>query len=423
MDIAINSSEIIFECLQEHGKGKFFPRTDGLRFEDQRAAMRAAYLESHPRINPEHRQAIEMASATPGMSREEVVAAWGLLDEDTRTVFGHVTDTVLATYAYFSGFRVGPPYTIYLKNDFVLGIRQTDELVAPHELELTMRLAEETEGLHFFYAAKEGRLIGSDVDQVHIDWDTLHHHLYRIESVVPHGFSQIERHLAEKGLLREYELACVRQGFDSWSAPDERRSLIALSILPYPVPRWTQSERQAAASAPPQLVNSGPIALPPSELMPENRGNLPPEEWFAHIAGGGQQIAAFLAGDGRIEMLKVERIRECVFRVAQVPLSIDDLAPYDQVEMEWLAGDVIPRFKRIVGRGGHRVIRAVVSDSSREQSIRRFAKLNAVDPKSYRYNEGVLAFTIVKSELDELAKEWLGYLSLTWVYTDTLTQD
>jgi hypothetical protein len=47
---AVNSNQIILECLKEHGKGKLFFRTDGLEFETRRARVREKFLnvpESH----------------------------------------------------------------------------------------------------------------------------------------------------------------------------------------------------------------------------------------------------------------------------------------------------------------------------------------------------------------------------------------
>jgi hypothetical protein len=64
----------------------------------------------------------------------------------------------------------------------------------------------------------------------------------------------------------------------------------------------------------------------------------------------------------------------------------------------------------------------LMTDPAREDSIRHFAKLHVADRNRYRYEKPVLAFTIVEPELDELMKEWLGYLPVTWVYTDTLSQ-
>jgi hypothetical protein len=107
--------------------------------------------------------------------------------------------------------------------------------------------------------------------------------------------------------------------------------------------------------------------------------------------------------------------------VDRVPLGVNGVSLYDLVELEWPAGEVVPRFKQVTERRG-RTIRALMTDPAREDSIRHFAKLHVADRKRYRYEKPVLAFTIVEPELDELMKEWLGYLPVTWVYTDTLSQ-
>lgn len=195
MNVEITSHQITSECLKHYGKDELFSRTDGLQFETRRADLRREYLDAHPGVEPDYRQAILDAAATPGMTRDEVIAAWGLLEEDTRLAFGNVTEDRLAAYAYFNGFTIGARYTLYLKDDVVVGIRETDELVPPHKYELDMRLAEESQGLYFFWDSDDGHVRGSDVDQVHIDWDTLHHHLYRIEPVAGVSTGRIERHM------------------------------------------------------------------------------------------------------------------------------------------------------------------------------------------------------------------------------------
>lgn len=412
-----NSSEIITECLKEHGKGELFARTDGLQFEARRAEARHQYLEAHPQLSSDHRQLILQAAATPGMTREDVIAAWGLLEEDTRTVFGHVTDDRLNAFACFKGFAIGALCALYLKVDVVVGIRETDELVQPHEDELAMRFAEEHEGLHYFYEGNDDRLRGSDVDQFHIDWDTLHHHLYRVEVVMPITDSRIKRLIEAKGLIKEYEIKLLRLGYESWNAPTELRSLVALGLLPYP--DRDQPEVTGSSSGAQTLAPGSVVALPPSSLTSEPEA-LPPAEWSAYVAGGGQH-AAFPAGDGEVELLKVEWVRERIFRVERVPLRVNGVSLYDLVELEWLTGEVVPRFKQVTERRG-RTIRALMTDPAREDSIRHFAKLHVADRKRYRYEKPVLAFTIVEPELDELMKEWLGYLPVTWVYTDTLSQ-
>jgi hypothetical protein len=104
-----------------------------------------------------------------------------------------------------------------------------------------------------------------------------------------------------------------------------------------------------------------------------------------------------------------------------VPLRVNGVSLYDLVELEWPAGEVVPRFKQVTERRA-RTIRALMTDPAREDSIRHFAKLHVADRNRYRYEKPVLAFTIVEPELGELMKEWLGYLPVTWVYTDTLSQ-
>jgi hypothetical protein len=413
-----NSSEIITECLKEHGKGELFPRTDGLEFEARRAEARHQYLETHPQLSSENRQLILQAAATPGMTREDVIAAWGLLEEDTRTVFGDVTEDRLNAFACFKGFAIGALHALYLKDDVVVGLRQTDELVQPHEDELAMRLAEENAGLHYFYEGGDDRLRGSDVDQFHIDWDTLHHHLYRVEVVMPIDDSRIKRLIEAKGLIKEYEIRLLRLGYESWTAPTELRSQVALGLLPYPdrnEPDATGSSAGAQSFAPGSVV-----ALPPSSLVSEPEASQSPAEWSAYVAEG-RQHAAFPTVTGEVELLKVEWVRERLFRVGRVPLWVDGVSLNDLIELEWPAGEVVPRFKQVTERHG-RTVRVLMTDPTREDSIRHFAKLHVADRNRYRYEKPVLAFTIVEPELDELMKEWLRYLPVTWVYTDTLSQ-
>jgi hypothetical protein len=418
-DPDITSTQIISHCEKEYGKGELFFRADGLEFEARRAQLRSAYLQAHPVIEPEHREAILKSAVTPGMTREEVSAAWGLLEEDTRMVFGHVTEDGLAAYAYFNGFRVGRPYTLYLKNEFVVGITEGVELVEPHELELTMRLAEKYLRMHYFYPGKEGVLVASDVDQVHIDWDTLHLHLYTIETVSPYSWTTIEREIEDKGVVREYELEFVRRGLDSANAPEEVKLHAALTALPYHPGR--DQERQPDKEAVPSELPPV-IALPP-KTVPEFWGTLPPDEWRDYIDRGGESVVAFPASNGEIELVKADCVGSRQFRVREVPLWVNDVGIFDLVEVGWQANDVMPHFKQVIERGGYRTVRAVIHDPAKEESIKHFARLNSALPTLFNYEEGVLTFTIRRAELDRIAKEWLSYLPLTWMYTDTLSQD
>jgi hypothetical protein len=240
---AVNSNEIISECLKEYGKGELFFRADGLEFEERRTQVRSKYLASDPEVEPEYREAILQAAITPGMTMEQVIAAWGLLEEDTRTVFGHVAADEHSAYAYFTGFNVRGQHALYLKDYVVLGVRQTDELIPPHEKELDMRIAEET-GLFYFYDGNDGQLRGSNVDQYHMDWDTQHLRLYVIEIVPPSSVLRIKDYVRAKGLSREYERALLKLGYDSRTAPIEIRTGVALSIIPYPRLRGGEANDQ-----------------------------------------------------------------------------------------------------------------------------------------------------------------------------------
>lgn len=413
----IISSEIVFECLKEHGKGKLFFRTDGLQFESRRAEVRSQYLEAHPEIKTEHREAILKGAITPGMTRDEVIAGWGLVEEDTRTAFGHVVDDQRSGFGYFTGFAVGEGYALYLKDEIVVGVRPTEELVPPHELELTMRLAEEDFGLFYFYEGGDGQIRGSDREQRYLDWDSQHLHLYRVELVPPTSLRRVEDRIRANGLIREYEIALIRLGYNSRTAPDELRTQVALKTLPYPA-RKREAEEQLPHTA------TSVIELPPSPLEPPEDPTLnPPEKWFAYLAFGHQQEVAIPCGDDRIELLRVDWIRDRLFRINQVPLLTNEVSLYDLVEAEWREGNLIPWFKHVAEKSRLRTVRAIVSDPESEAAVRHFAKVNIADRGRYRYENGVLAFGIEEPELDAIAKEWLSYLPLTWVYTDTLAQN
>ena len=84
MGLDVISSEIISECVKEHGSGELFFRRDGLEFESRRVEARQAYLAAQTELDEGHRLAISQAAITPGMTKPQVTAAWGLLEEDTR---------------------------------------------------------------------------------------------------------------------------------------------------------------------------------------------------------------------------------------------------------------------------------------------------------------------------------------------------
>lgn len=406
----MNSSEIISQCEQNHGQGRVFFRTDGLQFEERRARLRREYLDGHPATRADRRAAILSASATPGMTREELSAAWGLLEEDTRMVFGHVTETPIGAFAYFTGFEIGESYAVYLRDDVVLGIKATEELVAPHKYELTMRITEEKRGLHHFYPGRDDFLVGSDIDQNRADWDTLHNFLYVIEPVMPLSSKQIEGHLYATCLMESYKLALSDLGFSRSTVTTELCAFVALNLIPYP----QQPDLNIWETPPPPR----PIKLP-AHLLLEDPAKGPPKEWFAEIAAGLPCEAVFFATGDATELVKVERVKDRIFRVTQVPLFVNDVAPYDLVELGWRVGELVPYFKRKVERGGHRVIRAVLKQEPEEDLIEKFIRDHVSDTQSYRRERGVLVFSILTAELKPNAEDWLGYIAEAWIYTDT----
>ena len=340
MPVDIISSEIIYECLKEHGKGSRFSRTDGLQFEARRAELRREYLERHPETAPEHREAILQAAVTPGMTKPEVTAAWGLLEEDTRTAFGHVTEDDHNAFAYFTGFAVGESYALCFKDDVVVAVRQTEELVPPHELELEMRLAEETRGLFYFFQsagavgltnAEAVRLTGSDNDHYHGDWIQQQSPASRDEEIVRWSVSEIEQHLKTKGLHPEYLAELERLGLERESLSVAECAGVALRILPYP-PLLEKVEQKPILD-----VRGEPITL-----------RMPPEEWFWHVADGRRREVAFPTIDGRVELLNVQWSKGRLFVLNQIPLLVNGVSQFDLIEAEWQDGEPIPRFKRVV---------------------------------------------------------------------------
>jgi hypothetical protein len=413
MPLDVISSEIISECLKEYGKGSLFFRTDGLQFEERRAELRREYLRSHPETKPEHNQAILEAAVTPGITKPEVTAAWGLLEEDTRTAFGHVTDDGRAAYAYFTGFTVGEGYALYFKDDVVVGVRQAEELVPPHELELEMRVAEEIRGLFYFYNYDDGAgLTGSDFDDDHADWNREYPPRVRRETVGPWSVSMIEQHLNAKGLLPEYLSEVQRLGLDRDSLSVAGCSSVALKVLPYPPLAITDEQgTEFDDEGISRTSRAGPFT--------------PPEEWFWHVAGGRLRQVAFPSTDGKVELLSVQWIKGGLFLVMQVPLLVDGVSQFDRIEADWHDGDPIPRFKRVVKNIGYRTVRVVLTDAEHREQLARFATDYVTERYlgRYRLEHDVLAFTLPESALpDELRRE-LRFIRASWLHTDTLTQD
>jgi hypothetical protein len=404
MNVEITSYQLISECLKEYGKGELFFRADGLQSQERRAELRRAHLEAHPNTKAEHRDAIAKAAITPGMTKSEVNAAWGLLEEDTRMVFGHVTDDTLAVYACFTGFAMGESYALYFKDDVVIGVRQTEELVPSHEHELAMRLAEEYRGLCYFRdeGRKEG-LMGNAIDLDHADWQREFDEYSQMEPIPLCSRQMIEEHVKTKGLFPEYLTALQRLEIDGENIWECARA--ALDVLPYP-PLQPRPDELGIESYP----------FPPRG-MPE----LPPEEWFWYVGYGRPRRAIFPAIDGKDELLDVQWIKERLFRVNQIPLRVNGVSQFDHIEVEWMNGDPTPRFKRVVWNQGYRTIRVAVEGKSGGY-MNEFVRNYVARPHrgSYRYENEVLAITAYEIGYD--VQSQLELLGVSWIYTDTLNQ-
>ena len=441
----ITSGQIVFDCLKEYGKGELFLRTDGLQFEERRARVRLQYLEAHPETA--HYNAIENAAVTPGMTRAEVIAAWGLIEEDTRMAFGHVTEERRVAFAYFTGIEVGVRYALYFKGDRLAGVRQTEELVAPHERELDMRFAEQRNSF-YFYDGNDGQLRGSNVDQYNMDWDTAHLRLYTVDILPRSSHYRIEYELKKKGVFEEYERVLTELGYQPSTVTAEVQNRIALSLLPYPplteadlkkaMPKPAEGEdwRLLPASDFPEIeetptIPHAPLREAPASTADSNARSLindetpppmPPPEWFEYVADGREQQAVFPTADGKVELVNVHWWEELLFVIKQIPLLVNGISYADVVEVEWREGEIIPHFKRVVDSEGERVVR-VTAVGSNEKAMNEFLK-DHMDRRhlSYRYENNVLVFGIVGPELDEGTRNWLSYLDASWIYTDTLSQ-
>jgi hypothetical protein len=132
-------SLIMSGCDKRRGAGLVFFRRDGLESTPERVALRAEYLQQHLDIKPEYRQAIERAGVTHGMTRWDLIAAWGLLAEDMKTVGGRRTADTYNSYEWWGGFRIGQHYALDIVNDEVVGI------VCEHGTPITEPLASLTE--------------------------------------------------------------------------------------------------------------------------------------------------------------------------------------------------------------------------------------------------------------------------------------
>jgi hypothetical protein len=233
--VDLTSYEIIAECCKRHGLGELFFRTDGLEQESRRAALRQRFLEANPDIGVDYSAAILKAAVTPGMTRGEATAAWGLLDEDTQNAYGHVTEEGQVAYAYFTGFSVGTSYALYMKDDVVAGVRETDEMIAPHERETDMKLADRYLGLFCFYEGPDDGLYGTDMDQHKNPPDILAMHMHRTEliprfSTDEHEMKKLEWRLVGHGVHSDYVEALRLMGTDLEHATLAQRCEAAVAV-------------------------------------------------------------------------------------------------------------------------------------------------------------------------------------------------
>ena len=155
---------------------------------------------------------------------------------------------------------------------------------------------------------------------------------------------------------------------------------------------------------------------------PGIESQVPPAAWFEYIADVYYEKAAFPLADGRVELLRVDWQYELLFYVEQVPLLTNVVSLGDIVEMEWIDGDIIPRFKRVVEASGQRTVRVNLATSDNTEYFRDFmAALKCTHP-NYRHENKLVTFAIEDRELDGDTREWLAYLNVSWVYTDTLSR-
>lgn len=409
MTTETTSSQILAECLKQHGKGEQFFRTDGLEFEARRSELRDKFLAEHPSIAEAHRESILKAAVVPGMTKEEITAAWGLLEEDTRLSFGHVTDDRNAAYAFFT-LEVGELYALYFKDNLLIGVRRVDELVPPHEQELTMRLAEEYFGLYYFSDRYEGGLIGEDVYQDEQNWASGGLFAGRTQVVHPWPVERIEQHIRSKNLFSDYDAALDRFGYDRANLSAAECARAALTVLPYP----PLPQEVCYFNVLDDEGNPMPLRLQPT---------IPSDAWFWHVANGRARVARFPTTDGGIETLPVRWLKENIFVVNDVPLRVNGVSQFDRVLVEWRDDDPIPFFKQVAKNEGYRTVRVTLTDANSERYLDRFVAENEPNLGRYRYEDGVLAFTLASSTLDVEYRRALWLPGILWIHTDTLSQD
>lgn len=182
--------------------------------------------------------------------------------------------------------------------------------------------------------------------------------------------------------------------------------------------------------------------------MADAPGKFPPEEWFAAVADAAPQFVAFRDINGETELVAAEWLKENVFDILEIPLPVNGVSRWDEVEAEWGADDPTPRFARVRKRSGLRTRYGRVRASEREveEIFRNVEALNdeLAFPNTrfidggHRYGRGVFVFGLSEFTLRDLTGyDWprLARLVLPfessftdtgacgWVFTDTGTRE
>ena len=174
--------------------------------------------------------------------------------------------------------------------------------------------------------------------------------------------------------------------------------------------------------------------------------NFPPGGWFAAAADGAPQFVACRDLDGGTELVEAEWLKENVFLVLEMPLLVNGVTLWDEVEADWEGGDPTPRFARVRRRSPVRLIRVRASEREVETILRMVEsyKDELAFPTTpfmecgHHYGRGVFVFCMWKHTLEELtglygprlANLLLGPEGLytdsgarDWVFTDTGTRE
>ena len=158
----------------------------------------------------------------------------------------------------------------------------------------------------------------------------------------------------------------------------------------------------------------------------------PPNEWFAAAADGAPQHVACRDIDGGTELVEAEWVKENVFCILEIPLLVDGVTLWDEVEADWEGGDPTPRFVRVRKGSPVRHIRVRASEREVEKILRlmesykdelAFPTTRFMDC-GHRYGRGVFVFCMSRLTLEDLTRLYgprLADLLIgpEWFFTDT----